>query len=532
MPETPIHTRLELTFTSSHSYENPLQDAELTALFTSPTGKQRRIVGFWDGDSTWRLRFTPDEQGEWQYMTTCTDPTNNGLHHQQGTFTSTLPNGETRFTKHGRLRLSDNRRHFVHHDGAPFFWMGDTVWNGPLRSTESDWQHYLNVRTQQGFTAAQIVVTQYLAAPDGDIDGQLPYSGSERITLNLPFFQRLDHYIDALAAADILAVPTLLWGADWSSPEVNAANPGYTLPEDQAIKLARYMVARWDANPVAWFLPGDAPNQGRHALRWKHIGRGVFGDISHAPVTLHPIQFQWFRPEFEDETWLDYLGYQSGHGDDEPTIAWLVDGAPAHDWRNGRARPILNFEPPYEDHIAYQSQQPFDAHKVRRALYWSLLNTPIAGVTYGGHGVWGWDEGGTPPAGHPLTGRAKAWREALHLPAAEQICHLVGLFNSLAWWNFQPRQDILIHQPGNQDMNRWIAAAYSKQDNQWLIYTPVAQTIALDDLRVLSHDATWFNPRTGARTAAQSDVAGAMRRFTPPDEGDWLLLISGYGEAN
>ncbi|MEZ4664190.1 MAG: DUF4038 domain-containing protein [Caldilineaceae bacterium] len=57
-------------------------------------------------------------------------------------------------------------------------------------------------------------------------------------------------------------------------------------------------------------------------------------------------------------------------------------------------------EPPYENHVAYQSGQPHDAHSVRRAMYWSLLNAPTAGVTYGGHGVWGWDDGSTPPVDH------------------------------------------------------------------------------------------------------------------------------------
>ena len=190
------------------------------------------------------------------------------------------------------------------------------------------------------------------------------------------------------------------------------------------------MVARWDAYPVAWFLPGDAPYTGDKAARWQRIGRAVFGDVDHAPVTLHPNGMSWFAPDFDAEDWLDYIGYQSGHGDDDATVRWLTEGPPASGWQALRPRPIVNLEPPYEDHIGYQSQRRFTADDVRRRLAWSLLVSPTAGVTYGGHGVWGWDDGTTVPENHPTTGVAKPWREALHLDGAEQMRHLAALFGS------------------------------------------------------------------------------------------------------
>src|SRR5690606_40850268 len=56
--------KLELSFTSERTYENPLYELdEFYALFTSPTGKTRKINGFWDGDKNFKIRFSPDEQG-------------------------------------------------------------------------------------------------------------------------------------------------------------------------------------------------------------------------------------------------------------------------------------------------------------------------------------------------------------------------------------------------------------------------------------------------------------------------------------
>lgn len=46
---------------------NPYRDAALVGEFTSPSGKLRIVEGFCDGGDTWRLRFAPDEEGEWRY---------------------------------------------------------------------------------------------------------------------------------------------------------------------------------------------------------------------------------------------------------------------------------------------------------------------------------------------------------------------------------------------------------------------------------------------------------------------------------
>ncbi|KPV48931.1 hypothetical protein SE17_35420, partial [Kouleothrix aurantiaca] len=249
------------------------------------------------------------------------------------------------------------------------------------------------MRTAQGFTATQVVVTQWIAAPSGDLGGQSAYTGSERIAINPAFFQRLDARLDAANQAGMLAVPVMLWAATWTEPGIWNINPGVSLPEDQAILLARYMVARWGAHHLAWILNGDGDYRGERAARWQRIGRAVFGARPHAPVLLHPSGMNIPADEFRDEAWLDIITYQSGHGDDNPTLRWIWDGPPAQEWRHDPPRPLINLEPAYEDHIAYQSRERLSAHKVRREIYWSLLIAPPAGVTYGGHGVWGWDDG-------------------------------------------------------------------------------------------------------------------------------------------
>lgn len=520
----------ETSFTSERPTENPLQDVELYVAFESPSKRSQTVRGFWDGERRWRVRFSPDETGEWRFSTRATPADDRGLHAQTGTFRVTSAKGATRFERHGPVRVSRNRRFLEHADGTPFFWLADTGWNSALLSTPEEFQHYVEQRASQRFTAVQWVTTQWRASPHGDRLKEPAYTGRDRIAINPQFFQRLDAKVNKLNQAGLLSAPVLLWAiAGGSDPTVN---PGVSLPEDQAIQLARYMVARWQGNDVLWILPGDGDYRGEKAEKWKRIGRAVFSDPSassgqvlHAPVVLHPGGMQWVLREFQQESWLDIHGYQSGHGDDEKTLRWMTEGPPTKDWTLEPPRPFINLEPPYENHVAYQSRTRIAPLTVRRAVYWSLLNAPTAGVTYGGHGVWGWDDGTKLPTDHAGSGIPLPWKEALVMPAAEQMAHVASLFTSIDYWRLRPAPNAVAEQPGTDVAARFIAAAASEKGDLLVVYTPDVRTIALKREAVPRGSATWHNPRTGERTSARALREGALVRFETPADGDWVLVV-------
>ena len=78
--ETPIWQVVEVELTSAVARAEPTQECELRVTFTGPSGRSRRVLGFWDGGATWRVRFAPDEAGTWTGVTTCTDARDSGLH--------------------------------------------------------------------------------------------------------------------------------------------------------------------------------------------------------------------------------------------------------------------------------------------------------------------------------------------------------------------------------------------------------------------------------------------------------------------
>lgn len=510
--DVPLWGRWERTFTSAQA---ATWRTDFRVELTSPSGIERVAFGFWDGGKTWRVRFRPDEKGQWKYKTRCI-PAVAGLDGVAGTFDCIKPEAANRFFEHGPVRIAEAGTYLEHADGTPFFWLGDTAWCGPALSARDDWATYLEDRARKKFSVVQFnAVCPWRTAP-ADAEGRTAFTGQKNIEINPDYFRRLDERMDAINAKGLLAAPVLIWA---NKP----SDPGNVLPEEDVIRLARYQTARYGAHHEIWILAGDNPYRGDAVERWKRIGRGVFGGLDHAPVTTHPTGMNYPWEDFKNEKWLDILGYQSGHGDDARTLRWMQTGPPSANWRKPPPRPIINLELPYENHLAYQSRQPHSAHNVRRAAYWSLLATPVAGITYGGHGIWSWQtEEGKEPRDHQGTGVAPTWRQALALPGSVHMRHLADLFASIPWQQLRPNQDWLAEQPGGNDAARYVAAASAPRKDLGLVYLPVGGEVTLrggvvaDDAR-----AEWFDPRTGKRSPA----AGENRIYRAPDGQDWVLLL-------
>ena len=101
---------------------NPFLEVTLEADFTQ-SGRLVHVSGFYDGEGNYKLRFMPDREGEWQYVTRSNAPALNG---QTGTFSCTPPSAGN----HGPVHVA-NQYHFAYADGTPHIPVGTTcyVWN-------------------------------------------------------------------------------------------------------------------------------------------------------------------------------------------------------------------------------------------------------------------------------------------------------------------------------------------------------------------------------------------------------------------
>jgi hypothetical protein len=496
--DVPIWSRWEISFAAKPT-------DKITVHLTPPSGATYVVDGFAYDDKTQRCRYIPDELGEWKFSTNA-EP-------KQGTFKVVANKGTDRFSRHGDVRVRGT--HLAHADGTPFFWLGDTVWNAATNSTAEEWADYLKIRAGQHFNGVQVVIHTPWRCAKTDLKGNLAFTKTDKgLQINTEYYKQIDERLDAANAAGFLVAPVLIWAH-------KKGDSGIDLSDEEVVQICQYEIARYQGNHVMWMLAGDNSYNKVQAERWKKIGRTVFAHGGgRIPVTTHPTGTNWPWEGWRNEPWLTVYGYQSGHGDDDNTWKWIHQGPPAQNWNKTPTRPIINLEPPYEGHISYQGKKPQSPFNVRRATYWSLLVSPPAGVTYGGHGVWSWQKvDGEVPIDHPGSGEALAWRKAVEMPGAQQMKVVYDTFQSLKWWTLRPVK----LQRNPTEAKEAITAAKDEEGSLFVAYTPMGKSISTAGISLKPGlTANWVDPISG-KTQPATAKEGI---FTVPDaKQDWLLIV-------
>lgn len=416
------------------------------------------------------------------------------------------------FELHGRVRVSGSGTYLEHNDGTPFFFLSDTCWSGPALSDEDEWLKYLMDRKQKGFTAIQFNMVSPWRCTITDAEGRQSYKlENNQFWVNEDYYsKRLDSRLKAINDIGLLAVPVLCW----SHMEGDA---GKELSENNLITLIKFQINRYKDTHAMWILAGDSHYNVEESEHWKRIGRAVFGDNSNMLVTTHPCGQNWPWSDWENEKWLEVLAYQSGHGGSDETLNWVHHGP--HVEYSGQQqfiRPIINLEPAYEGLKNSYSKKPHSAYSVRRVMYWSLMVNPIAGISYGGHGVWSWHtKVGKEPTAHSGTGIAKIWEEAIHFPGASEMRLLRNFFESLPWTQLRPAQELLSQK--NDDPGTFVTAMATIAKDLIIIYFPIGAQAEINIPSELIESITWFNPSTGETEAG--------KLIAPNSENDWILVI-------
>ena len=519
----------EQRFYSETRYENPLHEVRpFQVTFTAPSGAQKTVRGFWNGEHDWRVRLMPDETGVWHYRTQCSDADNAALHEQEGQFDCQPNANPLALYRHGAIGHRPGERFLRHADDTPFFYAACTAWNGPLKSTDAEWSTYLAHRAEHHYTAVQFVATQWRGC---DINSQLQtaYTGHRRIAINPAFFQHLDHKVDQINAHGLLAAPVLLWALPFGAGR--SLSPGVTLPRDQAVLLAQYLVARYGGHHVLWLLGGDGYYLNFYERRWKRIGRKVFGRRSPADgappvaspaVALHPMGRSWIGEAYAQEPWLNVVGYQSGHGTDRASVDFITRGPAAQTWAKLPARPTINMEPCYEE-----LRPEVDAEAVRNASYWSVFATPPAGITYGANGIWPWIRPGERILNHGALGRqpTRSWQESIDLPGSRQVGYLAEFMQQFRWWELFPDVSLLTEQPGDADYLRFVSVLRSDDYRTVLVYMPVGASVELRNPQRLAYRLRWFDPAENVYEPNETDADEDIIQLAPPNAQDTVAVL-------
>lgn len=489
-PVAPKWSRYEQAFTSTVDYGNPLQETTLKVVFTAPTGETREVFGFWDGGRTWRVRFAPDTVGRWTFTTFCSDTGNTGLHHQSGGFLCTASLGQTRFRRHGAVRVARGGTHFEHLDGTPFFCLADTAWRGGVVSSLTEWETYAQTRSLQGGFSAVL----WGATPGTDPEGRSGITGfPESAGVNPDYFQRLDQKIEALRQAGLVSCIAPIY----EFPE--SPDPGAKLHQDQVALIVRYMMARWSADPVIWILPceGTEAEALEAAALWRYAGGANFGKGSQAPVLVYTSS---------PKAW-----------EQMSALSWVDAGAlPAPAFANlpnqPQPKPLLAILPA-ENTVSPDDARRILAEDVRGQLYSALLSGQIAGFGYSANGLPVWNSK-VDDDGYPF------WRKVLFMPGAKQVSLAGRIAEKVHFWKLAPAESLLAEDSRN--IGVWISA--SPKEDALLAYVPVGASLVLRSALPADAKASWYNAQTSQLAPVVPVEEAGKWRFTPPEAGSWIFV--------
>ena len=551
---------VEWSFTSSKAYKDIFNEVELSARFIFENDEEQLVPAFWAGGKNWRVRFSSPKPGKWRFRTVCSDPSNSGLHYQEGDFKVVRYSGSNPLYRHGPIRVAADNRHFEHADGTPFFWLGDTWWLGLTKRL--DWpkgfQTLTRDRVQKGFSVIQILAGLYNDMPPFDARGAneagFPWE-KDYGRIKPAYFDMADRRIQYLVESGLVPCVFACWGffLPWMGIE-------------KMKKHWRNLVARYGAYPVIWCLAGEATmpyylsTDNEMDAQFQKTGNTVSNEVDaqfqkkgftelgayvrqidpyRHPITIHPTAGKDARLCVDDPSVLDFDMLQTGHGDRSslPDTVKLVSQA----YQTTPTMPVI------EGEVCNEGIGEFCRQEVQRLMFWACILNGAAGFTYGANGVWQFNTHQKlfGPSPHGMSWGDTLWEDAYRLPGSEQLGLAKRLLSRYPWWQFEPHPEWV--EPG------WTKALFDlpftcgRHDiplaggipgKLRIIYQPMGMHLKM--VKEIEKDAHYkarrFNPVTGeehfvgeVKADAESNwiyAESGLPEFYPfPIFQDWVLIL-------
>ncbi|KAA8484745.1 DUF4038 domain-containing protein [Arcticibacter tournemirensis] len=445
--------------------------------------------------------------------------------------------------------MSASKRYIETQNKKPFLWIGDTAWELFHKLTREEADIYLSKRAQQGFTVVQAVI---LAENDGlrtpNAYGDLPLNNLSPEYPNEKYFEHVDYIINKAEELGLFIAMLPTWGDKVFS---NRPGPGpVVFNELNSGIFGEFLGRRYREKPVIWVLGGDRNIENDEVMNiWRSMARGLSkGDNGNHLITYHPAGEASSSQWFQNEEWLDFNMYQSGHasrfmkvykfaGDDysKLPVKPFLEAEPAYedipvqfwnfiDWKNVKKVPdsILNADSLLIDRSHFKKGF-FTDYDVRVHAYWNFL-AGACGYTYGNNAVWQMFKKGAPYTIPCLTD----WEEALGSPGAYDMQHVKKLFTLRPFSQIVPFQEFIRGE--NPEDSTHIRAARAQDNSFALVYLSTGQTADLNINLLKSKKLLfwWYDPRNGSRSKTKKVRPEVHRQFSPPSSefgNDWILVF-------
>ncbi|WP_256011086.1 glycoside hydrolase family 140 protein [Desertivirga xinjiangensis] len=444
------------------------------------------------------------------------------------------------------LDVSLNKR-FLLYKNKPFAWIGDTAWElfHVLNREEAD--RYLEKRAKQGFTVIQAVI---LAESDGlrkpNAYGELPFLNLSPDEPNDLYFRHVDYIINKAEKLGLVMAILPTW-ADKVPSDREGWGP-VIFNKQNAEHYGNYLGRRYLNKPVVWVLGGDRNILNEETFQiWKAMGLALKNQSKGSQlITYHPAGESSSSKWFQNEAWLDFNMYQSGHAKRfMPVYKYaetdysvyppkpFIDAEPAYEDIPVEFWKYLNFKNPItvpvsilnKDNIlinkGYFKKGFFSDYDVRLTAYWNFLSG-ACGYTYGNNAVWQMFR----KKGTFVIPCLTDWKKALKRPGAKDIKHLKALLIEKGFSKLVPDQSLILGV--NRQDSTHIRAARAEDNSFAIIYLALGQPVDLN-LSTFKGQLTayWYNPRNGRKNKIKNSQE-KNGHFTPPSSGidnDWVLIL-------
>ena len=481
----------EQSFRHSGEYTNPYTQVTATATFTRPGGDRLSIPLFWDGDRIWKVRFSPELEGLWNWSISSNDP---GLNDQSGSFQTVASNN-----KGGIRSQKKYPYHFEYQDGTPFWFFGDTNWSVFNVDPEENLnrqsvKHYLDVRADQGFNYIHANLLS-----NGENEGGQAFPNFREQIINPAFWQEVDSRLEYINQQGVTAMVMLAWGEDRS------VGDWQSFPDNDArLRYARYITSRYSAYNVAFNVAGEWNEFGSKKM-YQAIGKEIEQNDPHdRMIAIHPGGTRSVR-EFAQEDWMSFGDYQQNY----TRLHSRISAARKYN------KPVVNSE--YAYYLRDKNNDGF-VEKPNSATLAEIRHATWDIVMAGGYFVTGW--GSTYFSGQRDPGlfdvdapQNDDWEE--------DVQHIRKFFTQLEWWKLEPSNELVTGSGTHY--------ALAEKDKQYVVYVRGDSgklSLSLGNTKINNYNVQLFNPRLGTYTAIADDTGTGSISLEPPDEQDWVFLLT------
>lgn len=569
----------ELTLESETRYSDPFSDVTLDLILTGGN-KTYTVPGFWDGGNVFRVRFVCPEAGIWQFRTVCSDPANAALHGRTGEAVCSVYAGPLEIYRRGFITTRYKKRYFIYHDGAPFFYLGDTHWS--LGDETADMVREIAAkRVSQGFTVWQsepIGAEFRLSAgvTEADMEGLRDYDEKFRIIAeaglvhaNAQFFfpSEMEALIDAHGGYSDNAVMGTVDGRETVMYEISEEAKAYLK------RLSRYWVARYGAFPVLWTLGQEIDDDfywnADSSRRWNAVNNPYrlaaeyirSCDAYGHPLTAHQENAalvgaygsgaglsekrRFYNPKTLPSAFRNVPAHTFYAVQWSPSLTSRSDQKTERDyWHNGQGKPVVN----YEGRYCCLWTKNFGS----RMQGWASFLSGMFGYGWGAQDTWSYrntydEDKDTFDGVDTVTAAEKTaatWRDALQYPSSDQVGHMRRFFERIEWYRliprfnnpayFSPAADVYAYIASNRNNTEIVIYFYSFTDRSVAERSNTKKdggilTGTVKRLRPMEkYVYRWFDPMDGTFIPEGEFTASADGKWEigrRPRDTDMALLI-------